>query len=213
MYVSLKKDQSTMRNITVCTFMTMDGVIQSPGSPEEDTKNSFKWGGWSAHHWDELMNQAMAKTTSQPYDLLLGRRTYDIFAAFWPNQEPNPTTDTFNKIQKFVVSKSAIDLTWENSTLLSADVISSLQALKNSEGPNLLIYGSSNLVQTLLKHQLIDVMQNWIFPITLGTGQKLYEHGTQPVNWKLLNAEVSTTGVIIVDYALDGAVKTGQMSL
>lgn len=202
-----------MRKITVCTFMTMDGVIQSPGSPEEDTKNNFKWGGWSAHFWDEVMNQAMAKTTSLPYDLLLGRRTYNIFEAFWPKQEPNPTTDTFNRVQKFVVSKSTLDLSWENSTLITGEVVASLQALKNTEGPDLLVYGSSNLVQTLLKHHLIDVIQNWIFPITLGTGQQLFENGTQPLNWKLLNAEVSTTGVIIVDYAPDGAVKIGQMSL
>ena len=202
-----------MRKITVCTFMTMDGVIQSPGSPEEDTKSNFKWGGWSAHYWDEVMNEAMGKTTSQPYDLLLGRRTYQIFEAFWPKQEPNPTTDTFNKVQKFVVSNSALNLSWENSTLITGDVISALQALKNAEGRDLLVYGSSNLVQTLLKHHLIDVMQNWIFPITLGIGQQLYEDGTQPANWKVINTEVSTTGVIIVDYAPDGAVKIGQMDI
>lgn len=202
-----------MRKITVCTFMTMDGVIQSPGSPEEDTKNNFQWGGWSASYWDELMNEAMAKTTAQPYDLLLGRRTYDIFAAFWPNQEPNPTTDTFNRVQKFVVSNSALNLSWENSTLITGEVVASIEALKSTEGPDLLVYGSSNFVQTLLKHHLIDVMQNWIFPVTLGTGQRLFDDGTQPVNWKLFNTEVSTTGVIIASYAPDGEVKAGQMSL
>jgi|SRR5215217_5632361 len=202
-----------MRKITVCTFMTMDGVIQSPGSPEEDTSNNFKWGGWSAHYWDELMNEAMAKTTEQPYDLLLGRRTYDIFQAFWPNQKPNPTTDTFNRIQKFVVSGSALNLSWENSTLITGEVVSALAELKNTEGPDLLVYGSSNLVQTLLQHHLVDVMQNWIFPVTLGTGQLFFESGTQPQSWNLLNAEISTTGVIIASYAPDGTVKTGHMSL
>ncbi len=157
-----------MRKITVCTFITMDGVIQSPASPEEDKKNDFKWGGWSAQQWDELMSQAMADTTAGPYDLLLGKRTYNIFAAFWPNQAPNPTTDTFNAVQKFVVSKSPLSFTWQNSTLITGDVVKSLEQLKNSEGPDLLVYGSSNLVQTLLKHDLIDVLQNWIFPITLG---------------------------------------------
>jgi dihydrofolate reductase len=202
-----------MRKITVCTFVTMDGVIQSPGSPEEDTKNGFKWGGWAATYWDDVMNQAMAKTTAQPYDLLLGRRTYDIFAAYWPNQEPNPTTDTFNRIEKFVVSNSDVMLSWVNSTLIMGDVVASLKALKNTDGPNLLVYGSSNLVQTLLRFQLIDVMQNWIFPVTLGSGQQLYEDGTQPLGWKLSNAEVSNTGVIIADYVPDGAVQTGQMGL
>jgi dihydrofolate reductase len=202
-----------MRKITVCTFVTMDGVIQSPGSPKEDTKNGFKWGGWAATYWDDVMNQAMAKTTAQPYDLLLGRRTYDIFAAYWPNQEPNPTTDTFNRIEKFVVSNSDVMLSWVNSTLITGDVVASLKALKNTDGPNLLVYGSSNLVQTLLRFQLIDVMQNWIFPVTLGSGQQLYEDGTQPLGWKLSNAEVSNTGVIIADYVPDGAVQTGQMGL
>lgn len=202
-----------MRKITVCTFMTMDGVIQSPGSPEEDTKNDFKWGGWSALYWDELMNKAMAKTTAKPYDLLLGRRTYAIFAAFWPQQAPNPTTDTFNAVQKFVVSSSSPDLSWENSILITGGVVAELKELKKSEGPDLLVFGSSNLVQTLLEHQLIDTMQNWIFPVTLGTGQQLFEGGTQPVAWKLLNAEVSDTGVIIVSYAPGGPVVTGQMGI
>ena len=191
----------------------MDGVIQSPGSPEEDRRNNFEYGGWSALYWDAIMNQAMAKTTSQPYDLLLGRRTYEIFAAFWPNQAPNPTTETFNIIQKFVVSNSTLDLTWKNSTLITGDVVGSLKELKNSEGPDLLVYGSSDFVQTLLKFDLIDVLQNWIFPLTLGTGQKMFESGTKSVNWKLLDAEVSTTGVIIANYVPDGEVKTGQMDI
>lgn len=202
-----------MRKITVCTFMTMDGVIQSPGSPEEDIRNNFKWGGWSAHYWDDLMNTAMAKTTAAPYDLLLGRRTYTIFEAFWPHQAPNPTTDTFNAVQKFVVSASSRDLSWQNSTLITGDVVAELKELKKTEGPDLLVFGSSNLVQTLLEHQLIDTMQNWIFPLTLGTGQQLFEQGTQPLTWKLLNAEVSGTGVIIASYAPAGPVVTGQMEI
>lgn len=188
----------------------MDGVLQSPGSPEEDQRNGFKWGGWSAPHWDDTMNEAMGKITSLPYDLLLGRRTFEIFAAFWPHQKDDPTSETFNRINKYVIATTNLDLSWENSFLISGDIVAALKALKSQSGPDLLVYGSGRLVQTLLRHHLIDVLHNWTFPVTLGSGQKLFEEGTQATQWKLLNGTVSSTGVLIASYVPDGDVKRGS---
>lgn len=201
-----------MRQIIVCNFITMDGVMQSPGGPEEDTRHDFKWGGWSVPHWDDLMNEQMAKITAAPYDLLLGRRTYDIFADFWPKQKGDPTAETFNRIEKFVVSSRPQQFNWQRSTLISGDVVASLKALKGTHGPALLVYGSGRLVQTLLEHQLVDVLHAWVFPVTLGKGQKLFEEGTGPLQWKVTDARVSTTGVAMLSYQPAGAFQLGSMS-
>nr|WP_294875241.1 dihydrofolate reductase family protein [uncultured Pedobacter sp.] len=201
-----------MRKIIACLFLTMDGVIQSPGGPDEDPKNNFKWGGWSFPHWDDIMNQSMAKITAEPYDLLLGRRTYEIFAAFWPNQQNDPTSEMFNRVEKYVVATTKVDTSWINTSLITGNVIHELEKFKASDGPNLLIYGSADLCQTLFKHHLIDVLHTWTFPVTLGSGQRLFEKGTQPEQWKLADAVVSSTGVIMASYSPDGDVKTGSMS-
>ena len=129
-----------MRKIIACLFLTMDGVLQSPGGPDEDPSNNFKWGGWSAPHWDDLMNTQMAKLTAAPYDLLLGRRTYEIFADFWPKQEGDPTSEAFNRINKYVVATTKVDTSWQNSILISENVIEEIHKLKATEGPNLLVY-------------------------------------------------------------------------
>ena len=209
--VLLPHKTNVMRKIIVCEFLTMDGVLQSPGSPEEDTRNNFKWGGWSAPFWDDAMNNRMAEITAASYDLLLGRRTYEIFAAFWPKQEGDPTSETFNKIEKYVVATTKTDLSWVNSTQISEDVVPHLKQLKSQEGPDLLVYGSGRLVQTLLEHELIDVLHTWIFPVTLGSGQKLFEEGTGAQQWKLSSSITSTTGVIVASYVPDGEVRTGTM--
>ncbi|WP_295125298.1 dihydrofolate reductase family protein [uncultured Chitinophaga sp.] len=200
-----------MRKIIVHNFVTMDGVIQSPGSAHEDPEN-FQWGGWSGPHWDDQMAAKMGKITASPYDLLLGRRTYEIFAGYWPHQKDNPTTETFNRITKYVVSDSDPDISWQHSVLMTGDVVEAIRELKASEGSDLLVYGSSNFVQTLLENGLVDVMHNWIFPVTIGEGKKLFGEGTQPAQWKLTEVEVSGTGVIMAAYVPDGEIKTGEMS-
>lgn len=188
----------------------MDGVLQAPGGPYEDQSNNFTWGGWSFHYWDDLMNQTMGEIMSQPYDLLLGRRTYEIFAAHWPYQKGDPIAEKFNGIQKYVVANQPIELPWQNSTLITGDITAELKKLKEQDGPDLLVNGSGKLVQTLLQHQLVDVLHTWTFPITIGTGKRLFVEGTQPVQWKLTGAKIATTGVIIASYVPDGAIQLGS---
>ena len=199
-----------MRKIIVATFMTMDGVMQAPGGPEEDRSNGFKWGGWQFPYWrDDLMNNTLGKIMSTPFDLLLGRRTYEIFAAHWPYQN-DAIGEIFNRINKYVVATTPIDLSWKNSILVNKDVVNELRKLKKQDGPDLLVHGSSRLVQTLLSNHLVDVLHTWIFPITLGQGKKLFEEGTQAQQWKLTESVVSATGVIIASYVPDGEVKLGS---
>ena len=200
-----------MRKIIACEFISMDGVIQAPGGPQEDPTNGFKWGGWTVHYWDDVMNEAMNKQLAGPYDLLLGRFTYDIFAAHWPYQENDPLSETFDRIKKYVVSTNNIDLPWQNSVLIKGDVINQLKAIKNQDAPDLMIFGSSKLVQTLLDNQLVDVLHAWIFPITLGDGKKLFSKTGPAAQWKLINSIAATTGTVINTYVPDGEVKTGEM--
>ncbi len=198
-----------MRKIIVSSFLSMDGVLQAPGGPEEDKSNQFKWGGWSFHYWDDLMNNFMSKIMSTPFDLLLGRRTYEIFAAHWPYQN-DAIGEKFNRINKYVVATTPIDLSWKNSILINTDVVNELKKLKKQDGPDLFIHGSSKLIQTLLSNHLVDELHTWIFPLTLGQGKRLFEEGTQAQEWKLTDSVVSTTGVIIASYVPGGDVKTGS---
>ncbi|MET7000476.1 dihydrofolate reductase family protein [Chitinophaga defluvii] len=198
-----------MRKIIVTTFITLDGVIQGPGAFEEDRSNGFKWGGWIVPHGDELTQQTMADSMKEDFDLLLGRFTYDIFAAYWPYKENNPIAEKFNRIHKYVVSGKPVELTWENSTLITGDIVAGLKQLKTQDGPNLLVNGSGKMVQTLLEHGLVDILHLWVFPITIGKGKRLFADGTQPGNWKLLDSKVSSTGVIIASYAPAGEIKLG----
>lgn len=198
-----------MRKIFVPTFMTMDGVLQAPGGPEEDPSNGFKWGGWQAAYWDDSMSDILGKNMSKPFDLLLGRRTYEIFAAHWPYQNDS-ISEIFNRVNKYVVSTGTIDLPWKNSILINKDVVNELRKLKQQDGPDLLVHGSGRLVQTLLANHLVDELQTWIFPLTLGTGKKLFEEGTQAQQWKLTGSVVASTGAIIASYVPDGEVKSGS---
>ena len=195
-----------MRKIIVWTRITMDGVLQAPSEPEEDTQSEFKWGGWTRHYWDELMSNNFDKIMSAPFDLLLGRSTYDVFVSYWPYKS-GVVGETFNRINKYVVATTPVDLSWENSILINKDVVNELKKLKNQNGPDLLVFGSSRLIQTLLSNHLIDVLHTWTFPITLGVGQKLFEEGTQAQQWKLTESVVSTTGAVFASYVLDGEVK------
>ena len=199
-----------MRKIIVVTFMTMDGVLQAPGGPDEDRTNGFKWGGWQFPHSDDLTDNALAKIMSIQFDLLLGRRTYEIFAAYWPYQNDNAIGERFNRINKYVVATTPVDLSWKNSILINRDVVNELKKLKKQDAPDLLVHGSSRLAQTLFANHLVDVLHIWTLPITLGKGKKLFEEGTPTQEWKLTESVVSTKGVIMASYLPGGEVKTGS---
>jgi dihydrofolate reductase len=198
-----------MRKIIVVSFLTMDGVLQAPGGPEEDRTNGFKWGGWQFAHSDEVSGQAIVKIMSTPFDLLLGRRTYEIFAAHWPYQN-DEIAEKFNRINKYVVATTRVDTSWQNSILINGNVVNELKNLKKQEGPDLLVHGSSRLIQTLFANQLVDVLHIWTIPITLGQGKKLFEEGTPTQEWKLTEAVVSPKGVVIATYVPGGEVRVGS---
>lgn len=198
-----------MRKIIVTTFMTMDGVLQAPGGPQEDTTGGFKYGGWQFPYNDEVSGKALARIMSNPFDLLLGRRTYEIFAAYWP-YEKGPIAEKFADINKYVVGTSQIDTSWKGTVQISSDVVNELKKLKEQNGPDLLVHGSSGLVQTLLANQLVDVLHACIYPITLGTGKKLFQDGTIAQSWQLTEHVITPKGVIIASYVPGGEVKLGS---
>ena len=198
-----------MRKLVVLTFLTLDGVMQAPGGPEEDTVGGFKYGGWSFGYWDEFMNQVMGEQMGKPFDLLLGRKTYDIFAGYWPNSK-EPGAEQLNSARKYVVSRTLKKLDWINSTLVTGNVPEEIEKLKEQDGPELQVHGSSNLIQTLLKNDLIDEFLLKIFPVTVGNGKRLFGEGTIPASFKLVGSKVSTTGIIVANYERDGAIKQGS---
>jgi len=203
-----------MRKIITTTYVTLDGAMQAPGGPEEDTSGGFKYGGWMTnyHYWDkEAANIMDRRIQAAPFDLLLGRRTYDIFASYWPNhKEEQRWGKPFNSAKKYVVSHKPFKLSWSNSELITEDVVAEIKKLKNSDGPDLLVYGSGNLIQTLLRNNLIDRMHIWTLPVTIGTGKKLFAKGTQPERFKPVDSKITTTGVIFATYEPVGPLKTGS---
>lgn len=201
-----------MRKVIAATFVSLDGVMQAPGGPEEDTAGGFKFGGWTFHYWDEVMGEAMGGTFNAPFDLLLGRKTYEIFAAHWPQIQNDPIADSFNAVKKYVATRSDRPLTWNNSVALR-DAGTEVARLKQQDGPVLLIQGSSDLIQTLLANDLIDEFRLLVFPVVLGRGKKLFGDGALPIGLKLVESKASTTGVIISTYARAGEVKTGSFAL
>jgi dihydrofolate reductase len=203
-----------MRKILVLTFLTLDGVMQAPGGPEEDTSGGFSNGGWSFPYFDEFLGKVMGEQMGRPFDLLLGRKTYELFAAYWPHQDEktNPGADALNKAKKYVASHSATTLAWKNSVLLQGDVVEEIKKLKEEDGPELQVHGSGDFIQTLLKHDLVDELWLKIFPITLGTGKRLFAEGTIPAAFALRNSKVSPRGVIIANYERAGEVKTGSFA-
>jgi dihydrofolate reductase len=199
-----------MRKIVVLSFISLDGVMQAPGGPEEDTSGGFKYGGWTVPCSDEFSGNLMGKQMSMPFDLLLGRKTYDIFAGYWPKQDPaHPVAAPFNKATKYVVSDSSPKLSWKNSVLIEGSVVQKLKELKDEGGPMLQVHGSSNLIQTLLKNDLVDELWLKTFPVTLGKGKRLFGDGTMPAAFKLLESKATPSGVIFASYKRDGDVKTG----
>ena len=203
-----------MRRIITTTFVTLDGVMQAPGGPEEDPSDGFAYGGWTAgvDFWDEVAGSAMGAIMDQPFELLLGRRTYDIFASYWPTATVDQDVAVpFNRTIKYVVSRHSIELPWQNSRLITGDVVPQLQQLKEQEGPDLWVHGSGDLIQTLLAHDLIDRMLVWTFPVTVGTGKRLFAAGTQPRSLRLTDSKSSTTGVIIATYEPVGQLQVGTI--
>lgn len=201
-----------MRKIITTTFVTLDGVMQAPGGPREDESGGFAYGGWTAGAglWDDLMSSTMDEIMAQPFDLLLGRRTYDIFAAYWPTATVDQEVAVpFNRAVKHVVSRDPIELAWHDSRLISGDVVAGLEDLKRQPGNDLWVHGSGSLIQTLLSNDLIDRMILWTFPVTIGNGKRLLAEGTRPRNLRLVDSKVSTTGVIIATYEPAGELRVG----
>lgn len=201
-----------MRKIIAATFVSLDGVMQAPGGPEEDPVGGFKFGGWTFHYWDDAMGAFMGETFSRPFDLLLGRKTYDIFAAHWPYQDNDPIAESFNGVTKYVATRGNAALTWRNSQSLGSDVVARLRQLKQEDGPDLLIQGSSELIQTLLANDLIDEISLLIFPVVLGKGKRLFGNGTLPEALKVTRSQVSSTGVIMATYERGGEIKVGSFA-
>lgn len=195
-----------MRKIIVLSFLTLDGVMQAPGGPEEDTSGGFKYGGWTAPYGDEVSGKVMEKQMT-PADLLLGRKTYEIFASYWP--EHADMWPGINEITKYVVSKTMKKSGWQNTVFLTS--VADIEKLKKSEGPDLKIWGSSKLVQLLMKHDLVDELWLNIHPVFLGKGKKLFDNEAVPAAFELVESHATPRGVIMANYKRAGEVKTGTV--
>jgi dihydrofolate reductase len=202
-----------MRKLIVSTFLTLDGIMQAPGGPGEDDDAGFALGGWSVNYWDDKMNQVMAEAMSVPFDLLLGRKTYDIFAAYWPNAPEEAGAKPLNDATKYVASRSQPALDWSPSVQIEGDAAQGIAAIKEGDGPELVVFGSGNLVQTLMRHGLVDEYRLWVFPVVIGSGKRLFADGTIPSGLKLVDTKVSTTGVVIGTYEPAGEIVTGSFAL
>lgn len=197
-----------MRKIIVLEFITLDGVMQAPGGPDEDRSGGFEYGGWTVPYFDDFAGTIMGEQMKMPFELLLGRKTYEIFAAYWPQHGTD--WPGVNDTKKYVASRQEFTPEWNNSVLLGGDVVEELKKLKSQDGPDLHVYGSGNFVQTLLRHDLVDEFWLKTFPLTLGQGKRLFAEGTTPAAFKLSNNTVSPSGVIFATYQRDGEVKTGS---
>lgn len=198
-----------MRKIIVLSFITLDGIMQAPGGPEEDTSGDFEYGGWVAPYFneaDEAAGEFMAKQM-KPADLLLGRKTFEIFAGYWP--EHADIWPGINDVTKYVVSNSMEKSGWKNSVFLKS--VEDIKKIRNSEGSDIQVHGSGNLVQTLLKHDLVDELWLKTFPITLGMGKRLFGEGTIPAAFTLTDSLIAPNGVIFANYRRAGKVKTGTV--
>jgi len=202
-----------MRKLVVSAFMTLDGVVQAPGGPEEDEEGGFAYGGWSAPFWDDQIGEFMTELMGKPFDLVLGRRTYDLFASFWPNApEDLDGGKPLNDATKYVASRGNPELTWEPSVLLEGDAGEAVAKLKEGDGPELQVHGSGNLIQTLLRDNLIDELRLLVYPVVLGTGKRLFADGTVPAGLRLVKSSVSPSGVVLSVYEPAGEVQTGSFA-
>ena len=199
-----------MRKVIVLEFITLDGVIQAGGGPEEDTSGGFAYGGWQAPYSDDVLGTVMNRQMNMPFDLLLGRKTFEIWAPYWPHHADiwpgvNPAT-------KYVASNTITSHEWQPSVFLGGDIVEKVNKIKQTQGPDLHVYGSANLVQTLMKHDLVDAFWLKIYPLTLGSGKRLFVDGTIPAAFKVTESQVSPTGIILVNYKRAGAVTTNTVS-
>jgi dihydrofolate reductase len=201
-----------MGKLIVSTFLTLDGVMQAPGGPGEDDSGGFAHGGWSVNYWDEQMAQVMDAATSRPFAMVLGRKTYDIMAAYWPHASEEAGARPFNDATKYVASRGQPTLEWSNSVLLEGDAAEGIAALKQEDGPELQVHGSGDLIQTLLRHNLVDQYRLWVFPLVIGSGKRLFSDGTIPSGLRLVDSKVSTTGVVIGTYEPAGEIVTGSFA-
>jgi dihydrofolate reductase len=195
-----KNWREMMRKIIAITQVTLDGVMQAPGGPEEDPSNGFTHGGWAMPFVDDAAGQVIGETIAGEFDMLLGRRTYDIFAGYWPNQGDHPIAKAFNKATKYVVTRSLDHLDWKTSVRIGGDVVDELRRLKASAGPALHVWGSSKLLQTLIAADLVDEHRLWVFPVVLGKGKRLFENGVPPRGLSLVATRSTARGVLLNTY-------------
>src|SRR5262249_5525746 len=198
-----------MRKIIAITQVTLDGVMQAPGGPEEDPSNGFTHGGWAMRFFDDALNQVASDTMAGAFDMLLGRRTYEIFAAYWPNQGDNPIATAFNKATKYVVTHRRDRLDWEKSQRIDGDVVAELRRLKASDGPPLYVWGSGGMLQTLIAAELVDEYRLWVFPLVLGKGKRLFENGLPPRGLTLVETRRTPRGVLVNTYRPAGPLPSG----
>jgi len=203
-----------MRKLVVGTFITVDGVMQAPGGPDEDREGGFEHGGWSVNYWDDVMGQIITESTLQGDALLLGRKTYEIFAAHWPKVGgDDPIAAKLNGMPKYVASRTLGEVTWNNSTLIEGDVARAVAELKEQPGGAIQVTGSGDLIQTLMEHDLVDEYQLWVFPVVLGEGKRLFARGAMPAALKLVDTKTASTGVAIHTYERAGAIPYGTFEV
>lgn len=201
-----------MRRVIAAAFVSLDGIIQAPGGPEEDPTGGFRFGGWVFPHWDDAVGEVMGESFARPFDLLLGRKTYEIFAAHWPYTEEEPAA-LFNGVTKYVAASPDTPMSWVNSERLEGDVPAAVARLKQEDGPDLLTQGSSVLVQSLLAAGLVDELSLLVFPVILGCGKKLIGEDADPGEWELASSRTSPSGVIMARYRRKGGIRTGSFAL
>ena len=199
-----------MRKIIVLTFITLDGVMQAPAGPGEDDSGGFKYGGWTVPYFDEFLGKIMTQQMGKPFDLLLGRKTFEIFASYWPQHEDEGPG--INNATKYVASNTLTKHEWKKSVFLKGNIAEEIQKLKQQNGPDLQVHGSGNLIQTLMQHDLVDEFWLKIFPVTIGMGKRLFDNGTIPASYTVVESKTSPTGVIIVNLKRVGEVKTGSFA-
>lgn len=201
-----------MRNLVVQAFVTLDGIMQAPGGQEEDPTGGFPYGGWSVQYWDEAMIERMVEFMTRPFELLLGRRTYEIFAAHWPHVNGDPIGDALNSAVKHVASRTLGRLEWANARLLEGDAGDAVAAMKAQAGPEIQVHGSSDLIQTLLARDLVDELRLWTFPVVIGEGKRLFGRGTTPLSFTLGDSATFDTGASLTTFTRAAAVEPAELT-
>lgn len=190
-----------MRELAILTFVTLDGVMQAPGSPDEDRSGGFDRGGWAGSYWQEVMGQVRREAMAVPYDVLFGRKTYELFAAHWPTvTDDNPVGKMMNEATKYVATNTLIEPGWKNANIISGDIVAQIVSLKQRDGPLLQVHGSWQLIQALLAHDLVDEYRLWTFPVIVGAGKRLFAEGTVPSSLTLVKTEPCSNGAVMSIY-------------